>query len=144
MKKMVKKSEMLREGYVKGLREAQRIINEMLITESISKITNKALYGLYDYVIVVPTEFEHMVECGGNSPLFYNAGVNGHNYNVYDANDFYGKEYKKVAIVSGSRPCAGIDVDRQFLLRLRKEYDSMDFEQRQNENWIQRIVNSVI
>lgn len=30
MKKMLKKSEVLREGYIKGLKEAQRIINEML------------------------------------------------------------------------------------------------------------------
>lgn len=30
MKKMLKKSEVLREGYVKGLKEAHRIINEML------------------------------------------------------------------------------------------------------------------
>lgn len=32
-KKMLKKSEVLREGYVKGLKEAQRIINEALGTK---------------------------------------------------------------------------------------------------------------
>lgn len=30
MKKVLKKSEVLREGYIKGLKHAQRIINEML------------------------------------------------------------------------------------------------------------------
>lgn len=30
MKKMLKKSEVLREGYIKGLKEAQRVINEQL------------------------------------------------------------------------------------------------------------------
>lgn len=141
---MLKKSDVLREGYVKGLKEAQRIINEMVSTESASNITNRMVRNLYDYIVVVPTEFEHILQCGGNQPLFYNDGVYGHNYDVYDADDFYGDEYKKVAIVSGSRPCSGIQVDRQFLLGLRKEYDAMDWEQRRNENWIQRIVNSVI
>lgn len=144
-KKLQKKSEVLREGYVQGLRKAQTIINEMLLTESTQKMTTKEVYKRYDDILVVSSEFEHIVE-KSCSLVGYNAGVYGHNYNVYSAGGTFdaNNNYRSVCIVCGNRPCKGIDVDRKLLLQLKDEWNEMNWEQRREIDWGDKIVEATL